>query len=250
MAYEINPTVSVVMPAYNAEKYLREAIDSVLNQTYSDFELIIINDGSKDSTKDIILSYKDPRIIYLENEQNSGICVTLNKGLDVARGRYIARMDSDDIMMPERLAVQVDYMDKNPQIGVCGSDIIVFGEGIAEHVFEQIHSSDDCAAGLLFNPSLAHPAVMMRSSILKSKELRYEDEYRGLEDFRMWWNIAQYAEISNIPQALLRYRHHKGQETRNIQPETLVKSNLFRKERYESFVDRDRQDRRQLCRDM
>ena len=101
------PGVSVVMPAYNAEKYLREAIDSILAQTYTDFELIIINDGSTDSTKEVIHSYSDPRIIYIENERNSGICITLNKGLDASRGRYIVRMDSDDISVPERLEVQV-----------------------------------------------------------------------------------------------------------------------------------------------
>lgn len=114
------------MPAYNAEKYLREAIDSILAQTFTDFELIIINDGSTDFTKDIILSYTDQRIRYIENEQNSGICVTLNKGLDAARGRYIARMDSDDISLPRRLEVQVQYMDSHPEIGVAGTDIEIF----------------------------------------------------------------------------------------------------------------------------
>ena len=115
------PSISVVMPAYNAEKYLREDIDSILAQTYDDFEFIIINDGSIDRTKEIILSYSDPRIVYIENEQNSGICVTLNKGLDTAKGRYIVRMDSDDIALPQRLEIQVRYMDANPDVGVAGS---------------------------------------------------------------------------------------------------------------------------------
>ena len=112
------PGVSVVMPAYNAAKYIKEAIDSILAQTYRDFEFIIVNDGSTDNTKEIILSYSDPRIVYIENEQNSGICVTLNKGLDAAKGRYIVRMDSDDIALPQRLEVQVRYMDANPVVGV------------------------------------------------------------------------------------------------------------------------------------
>lgn len=223
------------MPAYNAEKYLREAIDSTLAQTYRDFELIIINDGSTDSTKEIILSYTDPRIVYLENEQNSGICVTLNKGLDEARGEYIARMDSDDIMMPERLTVQVYYMDEHPEIGACGSDVIVFGEGINDYLFDQVHDSDECAAGLIFNPCFAHPSVIIRKRILDKNNISYDDEYRGLEDFRMWWEIAQLSRISNLSTPLLKYRHHPGQETRNVKPKILIASNKFRSIRYGSF---------------
>ena len=107
------PKISVVMPAYNAEKYIGESIDSILNQTYGDFEFIIINDGSRDSTKEIILSYSDNRIVYLENEINSGIVVTLNKGLKYATGEYIARMDADDIAVAERLEKQIEFMEKN-----------------------------------------------------------------------------------------------------------------------------------------
>lgn len=106
------PKISVVMPAYNAEKYIGKSIDSILNQTYGDFEFIIINDGSKDSTKEIILSYSDNRIVYLENEINSGIVVTLNKGLEYATGEYIARMDADDIAVAERLEKQIEFMEK------------------------------------------------------------------------------------------------------------------------------------------
>lgn len=210
------PSVSVVMPAYNAEKYLREAIDSILAQTYKDFEFIIINDGSTDRTKEIILSYSDPRIVYLENEENSGICVTLNKGLDAARGRYIARMDSDDIALPDRFAIQVDYMDQHPDIGVCGSDIEVFGEGIEPHIFTQLHTPGECAAGLLFNPCFAHPSVFIRKEIIDKYDLRYKDEFRGLEDFELWWQISKYSKLNNIAKALLKYRHHKGQETQNV----------------------------------
>ncbi len=214
------PSVSVVMPAYNAEKYLREAIDSILAQTYEDFEFIIINDGSTDRTKEIIQSYTDTRIVYLENERNSGICVTLNKGLDAARGRYIARMDSDDISLPERFAVQVDYMDKHPEIGVCGTDVEVFGDGIDSHIFTQLHTPEECAAGLLFNPCFAHPSVVIRKAIIDKHHLRYKDEYRGLEDFELWWQISKYSQLDNIALPLLKYRHHKGQETQNVSERT------------------------------
>lgn len=231
----IEPKVSVVMPAYNAEKYLREAIDSILSQTFRDFEFIIINDGSTDSTKEIILSYDDPRIVYLENEKNSGICVTLNKGLDVARGKYIARMDSDDLSMPERFAIQVEFLDKHPDIGVCGTDTMVFGEGISEYSYEQVYKSDDCAAGLIFNPCFAHPSVMIRKCVLDDNQISYNDNFRGLEDFRMWWDIAQYTRITNLHITLLKYRHHPGQETKNIKSTVRRVSNQFRTLRYNSF---------------
>lgn len=212
----LNPTVSVVMPAYNAEKYLTEAIDSILAQTYTDFELIIVNDGSTDSTKQIILSYSDPRIVYLENEKNSGICVTLNNGLRKARGKYIARMDSDDISLRDRLAVQVKYMDENPGIGASGTDIEIFGEGITSGVFTQLHTPEECFAGLMFNSCFAHPTVIMRKSILDKYNLEYKDEYRGLEDYALWWEIGKHSQLNNIPQPLLRYRQHKDQETKNV----------------------------------
>jgi len=206
------------MPAYNAEKYLREAIDSILSQTFADFEFIIINDGSTDSTKDIIQSYNDPRIVYLENEKNSGICITLNKGLDAARGKYIARMDADDISLPERLARQVEYMDANPEIGALGTDIEIFGDGICPYVFHQLHTPEECKAGLIFNSCFAHPTVIMRHSVLETNGLRYNDNYRGLEDYELWWQIGKYAELNNLKKPLLKYRHHKGQETQNVSP--------------------------------
>jgi len=212
------PGVSVVMPAYNAEKYLREAIDSILAQTYTDFELIIINDGSTDSTKEVIHSYSDPRIIYIENERNSGICITLNKGLDASRGRYIVRMDSDDISVPERLEVQVRYMDANPDIGASGSDIEIFGDGIEPYRFTQLHTSEECSAGLLFNSCFAHPSVIIRKSVIDKYNLRYNDEFRGLEDYEFWWQIGKYSNLNNISMPLLRYIFHKGQETQNVTP--------------------------------
>ena len=122
-----NPKVSVVVPANNAERYISEAIESVLNQTFEDYELIIVNDGSTDRTEDIILDYQkmDPRIIYLKNEENLRICRTLNRGLEAARGDYIARMDADDWSYPARLEKQLDYMRNNPDVVLVGSFIHV-----------------------------------------------------------------------------------------------------------------------------
>lgn len=231
-----NPEISVVMPIYNGARYIRESIDSILNQTFTDFELIIINDGSTDSSEEIILSYNDPRIVYLKNEVNSKICVTLNRGLDAARGEYIARLDCDDIAMPNRLEHQKMFLDEHPEIGIVGSDIITFGEGREDQYFNFVHDSDGCRAGLLFNSCFAHPAVMMRTSIIRNHNLHYRVEYKGLEDFEMWWRISQYAEMTNLPEALIRYRKHPGQETQNVSSAVAAKSTEFIHERFRSYV--------------
>lgn len=229
------PTVSVVMPAYNAEKYIGEAIESILNQTFNDFEFIIINDGSSDKTKDIILSYKDPRIVYLENEKNSGIVITLNKGLDAARGKYLARMDADDVSHPKRFAKQINFLETHSDIIICGTDIEVFGDGIEPYIFRQVCQPDQCAAGLFFNCCFAHPTVMWRNEVAKKNNLRYLNEYRGLEDFRLWWEFAKIGKIANISTSLLRYRKHPGQETKNITEKTRKAFDEFITQRLDEF---------------
>lgn len=231
-----NPKISVVMPVYNGARYIRESIDSILNQTFTDFELIIINDGSTDNSEEITLSYQDPRIVYLKNEINSKICVTLNRGLDAARGEYIARLDCDDIAMPNRLEHQKQYLDKHPEIGIVGSDIITFGEGREDQYFDFVHDPDGCRAGLLFNTCFAHPAVMMRTSIIREHNLHYREEYKGIEDLEMWWRMSQFAEMTNIPEALIRYRKHPGQETQNVSKSVANKSLEFIHERFRSYV--------------
>ena len=207
------PKVSVVMPAYNAEKYIGEAIDSILDQTFTDFEFIIINDGSTDRTREIVLEYNDPRIVLLENEKNSGIVVSLNKGLNIARGEYIARMDSDDIAVPERLQIQVKYMDRHPKIGVLGSGIKKFGDEInnEKKVFSQ--NPKKLKAELLFATCIAHPTVVMRKAVLDAFLIQYEIEYSGAEDFLMWWRLSQKTQIATLPDILLNYRIHKSQIT-------------------------------------
>lgn len=228
--------VSVVMPVYNGSLYLREAIDSILSQTHTNLELIIINDGSTDNSEEIICSYDDSRIRYLINEKNSGICVTLNKGLDIAKGKYIARMDCDDISVPERLQMQIEYMEQNPSIGVLGSDIIVFGEGIKERIFTFEHDKNCCKAGLLFNTCVAHPAVMIRTSLLEEYHFRYNDTYRGLEDFELWYRISKHADLVNLSHPLLYYRKHKSQETQNVSPKVLNKLYEFLSDRVSEYV--------------
>ncbi|MGM9600097.1 MAG: glycosyltransferase family 2 protein [Faecousia sp.] len=209
------PKVSVVMPAYNAEKYIGEAIDSILNQTFTDFEFVIINDGSTDRTKEIILSYSDPRIVYLENDTNSGIVVTLNKGLDYATGEYIARMDADDISVNTRFQKQVDYLDIHPNIGVLGTGLKKFGDGITES--NRIFSANpyQLKAELVFSSCIAHPTVMMRRLVLEENQIRYQEEFAGAEDYLLWWQLAQKTNISALTDILHLYRIHNTQITQD-----------------------------------
>lgn len=229
------PRVSVVMPAYNAEKYIGEAIDSILNQTYTDFEFIIINDGSTDRTKEIILSYTDPRIVYLENEQNSGIVVTLNKGLDCARGEYIARMDADDIAVSERLTKQVAVMDRDTSIGVLATGLQTISAGRKGNVSIPITDPRKLHTGLLFSSCIAHPTVIIRSAVLKENKLRYDSRFEGREDYALWWNIAKVSKISAIPEVLHYYRIHNSQITQASKDSRRKKAYAFYMYRMESL---------------
>lgn len=208
------PKISVVMPAYNAEKYIGEAIESILNQTFKDFEFIIINDGSVDHTKEIIQKYNDSRIVLLENDKNRGIVLSLNKGLDAATGEYIARMDADDIALMNRLERQAEYLDEHKDIGVLGTGICTFGEKIKEQKRVFTTNAEQLKAELLFNSCIAHPTVMIRKSVLQKYNLKYNTEFAGAEDYCLWWNIAKVSKIATLPDILLDYRIHESQITK------------------------------------
>lgn len=205
------PKVSVVMPAYNAEKYIQEAIDSILNQTFTDFEFIIIDDGSTDRTVDIIKSYTDPRIRFYQNEQNMGVASTLNRGLDLSTGEYIARMDSDDISLPERFDKQVAYMDTNPGVAVVGAGIQLFGAKHGKRLFSPDY--ERLKVDLLFGCCFAHPAVMMRSACFGNEKVQYDENFNKMEDFDLWVRTAEIYEMASLQDVLLKYRIHPNQVT-------------------------------------
>lgn len=206
--------VSVLMPAYNAEKYIAQAIESILGQTFDDFEFIILNDCSKDRTEEIILSYNDPRIVYLKNEQNLGVAVTLNNGLAAATGKYIARMDADDISLPERLEKQVAHLEANEDIAVLGTNVELFNENGTISTGWSATDSEQMKVDLLFACGLAHPSVMMRTEVIR--ELGgYDVEFNGLEDYELWCRVLQKSKVAMLPDILLRYRIHGSQVTQN-----------------------------------
>lgn len=217
MAYKINsiksPKVTVIMPVYNSEKYLREAIDSILGQTFTDFEFLIFNDGSIDRSAEIIKSYKDPRIIFFDYKKNSGHTGHLNEGIVAAKGKYIARMDSDDISLPHRLKKQVDFMEKNPDFGVCGTQVVIMA--LSGNYVTSLHLEDKkLRSELFFYNVFAHPSVIMRKSILKKYNLFYKQDYYPAEDYKMWVDVSQYSKLGNIPEVMLKYREHPNQITR------------------------------------
>jgi len=208
-----NPLISVIMPVYNGEKYLREAIESILNQTYTDFEFIILNDGSTDTTEEIILSYDDPRMVYVKNEKNLQIVKTLNKGIALAKGKYVARMDADDLSFPERFEVQIKFLEKNKDIDICGTYIKFFGKKYGIQKYPTSH--EEIKVNLLFNAALAHPSVMARRSFFI--ENAYEENYNKAEDYALWVKTIDKYRFANIPSVLLAYRNHEYQTDKNYQ---------------------------------
>lgn len=212
------PKVSVVMPAYNAEKYIREAIDSVLAQTFTDFEFIILDDGSTDATAAIIQSYEDDRIRFCPNERNMGVAATLNRGLKLAQGEYIARMDADDVSFPERFEKQITCLDLNRDIAVLGTGIESFCDAGMLSVYLCSCEPEKLKEDLFFSCGIAHPSVMMRRDAILALG-GYDETYNGLEDYELWFRVAERYEISTLPEVLFRYRMHGGQVTKNPSPQ-------------------------------
>ena len=203
------PRVSVLMSAYNSEQYIAEAIESILNQTFTDFEFIIINDGSTDDTADVIRKYakQDKRIKFIDNKKNSGLISVLNQGLDICTGEYIARMDSDDIATPARFATQVEYLDKHNDVGVLGTAIQLFGADNKVRKYKENITFLDVA---YFSP-VAHPTVMIRRDVLERHNLRYNPEHFAAEDYGLWAEMVKVTKIHNLPDVLLKYRTHNTQ---------------------------------------
>ena len=202
--------VSVVMPVWNGERYIKEAIDSVLNQSMKNFELIIVNDGSTDRTKDIIKSYTDDRIVYLENKNNQGISSALNYGIRSSIGLYIARMDADDIMLPDRLKIQFETMQADRTIDILGTGF-EWGNGKEEKEYFKPYTGEiDKAKLLKYGNLLGHTTVMFRKSTLP--ENPYESYYNGAEDFKLWISSLKKGKtVKNIEDITMIYRQHPEQ---------------------------------------
>lgn len=205
----VSPAITVLMPVYNGAQYLSEAIQSILEQTFTDFELLIINDGSTDSTEEIIREFHDVRIRLVCNEKNLGLIRTLNRGIGMGQGRYIARMDCDDLSVPDRLARQLAFMEKHPEVGVCGSWVKAFRES-EEQLWEYPVSNAEIRCQLLFSNIFAHSSVMLRKSVLNSHDLEYVSDDLYAEDYGLWSRCMDVCSLANLSEPLLRYRLHES----------------------------------------
>jgi len=196
-----------VLPVYNGEKYLAESLDSVFAQTYQNWELVIINDGSSDGTENLILHYQDRRIKYLPNDGNKGIIFSLNRGIEESKGTYIARLDADDIALPLRLEKQVEFLSENPEFAMCGSYFqTIDSNGRLLKNVEFPANNRDAQSFLLLHNCFCHSAIMMRTNI--AKELKYDEKFQVCEDYDLWYRISRTGKILNLPVCTTLYRVH------------------------------------------
>lgn len=226
-----NQKVTVLLPVYNGETYLLEAIESILNQTFTDFEFLIIDDGSTDNTWDILNKFNDSRIRLIKNNQNMGITKTLNKGLQLARGNYVARMDADDICFPERLQRQKAFLDDNLNFAMVGSWIEVIDEVGRKIKRINFPIVSYCLRWrLLYTNTFVHSAVMFRKNAVLDIG-GYLDNYRHAEDYDLWSRLSTHWKVANIPAVLVSWR--------SCRESVSVKNANKQKEKTEQIAERN-----------
>lgn len=209
------PKISVIMPLFNAEKYVAKAIESILRQTFTDFELIMIDDCSTDGTMSVVNGIKDYRIKIIKNSKNSGIAYSRNIGLKNASGEYIAFMDDDDIAPVDRLETEVKYLDEHLDIDVVGgrycaideNDILLLDYGTP------LCNPEFIRATLMFYDPIGNGSIMMRSSLIRKNNLSFSDKCYGMEDYKFWIDCSVVGRITNIDKVLLLWRTNHGSET-------------------------------------
>ena len=205
------PKVSVLMPVYKTNpQYLKEALQSVLNQTFTDFELLILDDCPEDDREAVVKSFKDQRIQYLKNDKNIGITPTRNKLIELARGEYLAVMDHDDIALPERFSEQVKVLDAHPDIGVVGCWVERFPN---IKVAKYPENNSEIEQYLMQGCAIAHTAAMIRKSALGN--MRYEEIFSPSEDYRLWCKLIGRTHFYNVPKVLMKYRWYKGNTSKS-----------------------------------
>lgn len=230
----MKPLVTVVMATYNGEQFLAEAIESVLDQTYSNFEFIIVDDGSTDGTSKIITDFEDDRIIYMRKEKNSGIAYSLNLGISNAKGKYIARMDDDDVCFSNRFAEQVAILEKHDDIILCATNVILDKDPI-NILKEEEHEA--IKMQLLFANAIVHPTVMIRKSILLHDT--YNPNMVPSEDYDLWSRLIWQGKFYIIKEPLLFYRYRELSETSTRRKEQLQLNVSISKYMFENigFID-------------
>ena len=227
----MNPTVSVLFPIYKTAPFLKEAVDSLMNQSFTDFELIALDDCSPDNAEEILDSYHDHRIVRYKGDKNVGLANVLNVGFGLAKGKYIARMDSDDISLPERLMVEVNYLEKHPDVDLVSCGMREFGGGDREYSYQEDFDYLKFSS-FLYTPVL-HPTTMWRKESFREMQLLYNQEMVPAEDYDLWTRaLLSGLKLINIPDILYLYRIHGGQATqcqidRVIERTSVVAENYF-----------------------
>lgn len=203
-----DPILSIVMPVYNAEPFIRESVSSILSQTFRDYELIVVDDGCTDASMDIVSSFRDSRIRILKNEKNSGIVFSRNHGLSEAQGSFVAQFDADDVAMPDKFEKQIKFLQDNTQFGMIGSWAILINEkGEAAGKKWRINAPPGrIPAILLFMNYFVQSAVVARKEVLPNGF--YTSGYDLVEDYKMWFDISRTCKVWNFPEYLVRYRVH------------------------------------------
>lgn len=200
------PLVSILISTYNDERYIVESINSILNQTYRNLEVLVVNDASTDHTGQLLRQIQDERVIIIENETNRKLAANLNKMIWMAKGKYFARMDADDISMPERIAHQVRYMEEHPEIDVLGTWTELIGNSTG--VVTPPCNHDQICSCLLFQNIIAHPSVMLRASTC---DYRYDESLSAGQDYELWSRLIWNKRFAILPEVLLQYRIHPNQ---------------------------------------
>ena len=234
MTASSSPLVTVLMPVYNAAPYLAEAVESILSQTLTDFEFLVVDDGSTDDSVEILRQYNDPRIRIIRNLGNLGIARALNRGLEEAAGRYVARMDADDISRPGRLARQLAFMEANPATGLCGSWVRFFPYP-ERYTWKLPATSAEIRCRQFHTVGVAHPTVFFRRELFARHGLTYDPAYPLLEDYELWGRALRHTEFANIQEVLLDYRISGSQITTAHRSAQLERAEALRRERVEEL---------------
>ncbi|THF51608.1 glycosyltransferase family 2 protein [Flavobacterium supellecticarium] len=202
------PILSVIIPVYNAEKYLQETINSILNQSFTDYELIILNDKSTDNSKAIIEknAAADSRIVFVDKIENIGPARLRNEGFETAKGEFIALMDADDIAMPDRFAKQLQFLKENPEVGVCGTFYTLFKMDGKRKLIALPTEHLAIRTAFLFYDPVGNPTIMLRKAVLN--DFRFDDDFVPIEDYELWDRMSAHTQMANISESLLDYRWH------------------------------------------
>ena len=211
-----SPLISVVLAAHDAERFVRPAVASVLRQTFSDLELIVVDDGSQDRTPELLADFQDPRLVLLRSEERQGLATSLNLGLDHARGRYVARLDADDVAMPNRLTRQLARIRTSPGTALLGSSVCELGaDGRPGTVHAMPTSPVAVRWHLLFSSPFFHPTVLVDRELLERERLRYDPRFLESEDYDLWTRVLELGTGTNETEPLVLYRVHPGQASQS-----------------------------------